>query len=87
MIYFCLIQKTIRVLVHISPKHQNLFHSYINSSLIYTFTNIIIIIIISKVMEIKTFLRIRPVSMANKELYEISEDSKSITIKESAVAG
>jgi len=38
-------------------------------------------------MEIKTFLRIRPVSMANKELYEISEDSKSITIKESAVAG
>lgn len=38
-------------------------------------------------MEIKSFLRIRPVSMANKDLYDISEDKKAITIKESMAAG
>ncbi|CDW88015.1 inosine triphosphate pyrophosphatase-like [Stylonychia lemnae] len=43
-------------------------------------------IIVIVLMEIKTFLRVRPVSMANQELYEISEDSKSIVIKESVLA-
>lgn len=37
-------------------------------------------------MEIKTFLRIRPLQITNKSLYSISEDKKTLTIKESAAA-
>ena len=37
-------------------------------------------------MEVKTYLRVRPVTSANKELFDISDDKKTLTIKESALA-
>ena len=34
-------------------------------------------------MEIKTYLRIRPTALMNKDIYEVSEDARSVTIRES----